>query len=47
MTCLGSKRTFVSTMRAANYWQFDSYDFQAELRMSSEIIPAAYITSVT
>ena len=52
MTCLGVKTDLREHgMRAANYWQFDSYDFEGiyrELRTSSDIIPrAAYITSAS
>jgi all-trans-retinol 13,14-reductase len=49
MTCLGV-RGEIPQMRAANIWQFDSYDFEASYRSLDAGEPAtfcAYITSAT
>lgn len=49
MTCLGVQGE-IPSMRAANYWQFDGYDFEESYRSLAADAPrtfCAYITSAT
>lgn len=49
MTCLGIRGDMRERgMKAANYWQFDGYDFEAFYDTARDMVPrGAYITSAT